>query len=122
MSADVQWMILRNNSSFLVKRRGTPQFSTEPNNLRNKNSQRYNGLINRQTVGVESAEDGKGVVLVMRKKAGWRKPAKNYNRIELKHDARRNLSTIRRVIRKGRYRRDLKMVSSVVNHAYYSCI
>ena len=41
----------------------TPQ---ESNNLKNRNSYRYNGLVRRQTVGLEPATDGKGVVLVTR--------------------------------------------------------
>lgn len=34
--------------------------SQEPNNLKARNSFRYNGLIHRKTVGVEPAADGKG--------------------------------------------------------------
>lgn len=36
------------------------------NNLKARNSFRYNGLIHRKTVGVEPAADGKGVVVVMK--------------------------------------------------------
>ncbi len=78
-SSNVQWMIIRNNSSFLQKRKlGT--FTTvcwlvlfffhsfqidlfkEPNNLKNRNNFRYNGLIHRKVVGVEAVANGKGVV------------------------------------------------------------
>lgn len=99
MSADLQWMIIRNNSSFLLKGSGQtfsrvctyiyiyvgltcqvtsrfwkprcsqiyrtwPASLQEPNNLRNRNSFRYNGLVHKKTIGVEPAVDGKGVVLV----------------------------------------------------------
>lgn len=42
----------------------------ERNNLKARNSFRYNGLVNRKTVGVEAAKDGKGVVLVTRNSTG----------------------------------------------------
>lgn len=34
----------------------------EPNNLKNRNNFRYNGLIHKKVVGVEAVKDGKGVV------------------------------------------------------------
>ncbi|KAK3590779.1 hypothetical protein CHS0354_038716 [Potamilus streckersoni] len=110
MSADIQWMIMRNNSSFLLKGNGQT-YSREPNNLKARNSFRYNGLIHKKTVGVEPTKDNKGVVLVVRKSTGWRKPARSLTKIELKRDPRRVLSTIRKVIRKNRYRKDLKMAA-----------
>lgn len=42
----------------------------EKNNLKNKNSFRFNGLVHQKTVGVEEAADKKGVVLVTRKLSG----------------------------------------------------
>lgn len=104
MSAHLQWMVVRNCSSFLIKRNkqtystvcgalapgsegGTPAVagplhlhdllmcpSQEPNNLKARNSFRYNGLIHRKTVGVEPAADGKGVVIVMKRRSGERFP------------------------------------------------
>uniref|UniRef100_A0A6I8P2Y6 Large ribosomal subunit protein eL28 n=1 Tax=Ornithorhynchus anatinus TaxID=9258 RepID=A0A6I8P2Y6_ORNAN len=62
MSAYLQWMVVRNCSSFLIKR-NKQTYSTEPNNLKARNSFRYNGLIHRKTVGVEPAADGKGIVV-----------------------------------------------------------
>lgn len=103
MSAHLQWMVVRNCSSFLLKRnnqtystvsggktptkprrawKASPEmsrlfsflnekpFSQEPNNLKARNSFRYNGLIHRKTVGVEPAPDGKGIVVVLKKRAG----------------------------------------------------
>ncbi|KAB0395509.1 hypothetical protein E2I00_017109 [Balaenoptera physalus] len=69
MSAHLQWMVVRNCSSFLIKR-NKQTYSTEPNNLKARNSFRYNGLIHRKTVGVEPAADGKGVVVVMKRRSG----------------------------------------------------
>lgn len=48
--------------------------SQEPNNLKARNSFRYNGLIHHKTVGVEPAADGKGVVVVMKRRSGKHLP------------------------------------------------
>lgn len=45
-------------------------FQQEPNNLRNLNSFRFNGLVHQQAVGIQPASDGKGVVLVTKNKKG----------------------------------------------------
>merc|ERR1740137_504738 len=76
-------MVIRNKSCFLVKGSGQT-FTTEPNNLKGRNSYRYNGLVRQRTIGIEPASDGKGVVLVTKKKSGYRKPVKRDNRVELK--------------------------------------
>lgn len=44
--------------------------SQEPNNLKARNSFRFNGLVHKKTVGVQPAADGKGVVVVLKKRAG----------------------------------------------------
>merc|ERR1712012_73819 len=107
MSADLQWMVIRNNSSFLLKGSGQT-FSREANNLKARNSFRFNGLVQKKTVGVEAAADGKGVVLVTKNARNQSKPAGSHTRVELKKGGRQTLTTIRKVIRKGRYRKDLK--------------
>merc|ERR1711915_119755 len=106
----LQWLLIRNNSSFLMKRNDAT-FTKEPNNLKNKNSYRFNGLIHNKTVGVEAAEGGKGVVLVTKKAKCANKPGKQMNRAALKGSSRAVLSTISRTIRKNRYRKDLKMAA-----------
>ncbi|XP_053381416.1 60S ribosomal protein L28-like [Mercenaria mercenaria] len=109
-SPELLWGIIRNNSSFLLKGSGQT-YSREANNLRSRNSYRYNGLIHRKSLGVEPAKDGKGVVLVTRKSGVVGRPGKSYNRVELKKGGRKTLTTIRNSIRKGRYRKDLKMAA-----------
>jgi large subunit ribosomal protein L28e len=53
MSSDVAWAVTRNNSAFLLKKRGCSKpFSTDPLNLTNKHSQRYTGLVNKKAIGV----------------------------------------------------------------------
>lgn len=108
-SPDLQWLIIRNNSSFLLKGNGQT-YSREQNNLKSKNSFRYNGLVNRQTVGVVPAKDGKGVVLVTKKSKAGKRPGSSYNKVELKRGSRQTFSTIRKTLRNNSYRKDLKMV------------
>merc|ERR1712167_537185 len=57
MSADLTWMILRNQSKFLVKRNGIA-LSSGPGNLKNKHSFKYSTLANSKAIGLERAEDG----------------------------------------------------------------
>ncbi|CAD7692139.1 unnamed protein product [Nyctereutes procyonoides] len=151
MSAHLQWMVVRNCSSFLIKRnkqtystvsgapgrgeataaiagvlpasrpRRAPFPSQEPNNLKARNSFRYNGLIHRKTVGVEPAADGKGVVVVLKRRSGQRKPATSYVRTTINKNARATLSSIRHMIRKNKYRPDLRMVSRASDQWGWSC-
>ncbi|KAI7795646.1 60S ribosomal protein L28 [Triplophysa rosa] len=109
-SSDLQWMVVRNNSSFLIKR-NKQTYSTEPNNLKARNSFRFNGLIHRKTVGVEPAADGKGVVITLKKRAGQRKPATSYEKITINKNSRATLSSVRNIIRKNKYRKDLRMAA-----------
>ncbi|XP_076454737.1 large ribosomal subunit protein eL28-like [Babylonia areolata] len=109
-SADLSWLIVRNSSSFLLKR-NRQNLTLEPNNLKGRNSFRFSGLVQKRTVGVEPAKDGKGVVLITKKVTGSRKPGKNINRVELKRDSRRTFRAIRNITRKSGYRKDLSMAA-----------
>ena len=50
-SPDLVWGIVKNNSSFLIRRDGA-QFSRESNNITNRNTLKYSGLASRKSVGV----------------------------------------------------------------------
>ncbi|KAF9055816.1 ribosomal L28e/Mak16 [Panaeolus papilionaceus] len=66
MSTDLQWLLLRNNNSFIVKRVPEgPVFSKEPGNLRNLNSHKFSGLANSKTIHV--AEEAGAVKIYTRK-------------------------------------------------------
>ncbi|XP_028830296.1 large ribosomal subunit protein eL28 [Denticeps clupeoides] len=110
MSAHLQWMVIRNCSSYLIKRNGQT-YSTEPNNLKARNAFRFNGLIHRKTVGVEPAADAKGIVVVLKKRTGQRKPVNSYKKITINKNARATLSSLRHIIRKNKYRKDLRMAA-----------
>ncbi|KAK0473106.1 ribosomal L28e protein family-domain-containing protein [Armillaria novae-zelandiae] len=59
MSSDLQWLLIRNNSSFIVKRVPEgPIFSREPGNLRNLHSYKYSGLANAKTIDVSDSPAG----------------------------------------------------------------
>jgi len=112
MSSALQWMVVRNNSAFLLKNAGQT-LTTEPNNLKGKNSFRFSGIVHRKTIGVEVSADKKGIVLVTKKQTGRQRPAQNQNRVTFQAAAgpRRVLSKIRTTIRKNKYRKDLKMAA-----------
>lgn len=66
MSARLQWLVVRNCSSFSIKR-NKETYSTKPSNLKARNSFRHNGPIHRKTVGVQPAADSKGVMVAMKR-------------------------------------------------------
>eukprot|EP00088_Acartia_fossae_P001472 TRINITY_DN1056_c0_g1_i3.p1 TRINITY_DN1056_c0_g1~~TRINITY_DN1056_c0_g1_i3.p1 ORF type:complete len:152 (-),score=57.17 TRINITY_DN1056_c0_g1_i3:83-502(-) len=113
-SADVAWSIIRNNSAFILKKRNVNQpFSTEPCNLKNVNSKRYNGLVNAKAVGIEAGENNKGFVLVTKKAKFVKKPAKATVRVPMKAGARRSLKKMKNVLQMNRYRKDLTKAALV---------
>jgi len=55
----LQWLLLRNNNSFLVKRVPEgPVFSKEPGNLLNLNSHKYSGLANKKVIDIQDSRSG----------------------------------------------------------------
>ncbi|KAL4683346.1 hypothetical protein H8959_021040 [Pygathrix nigripes] len=93
MSAQLQWMVVRNCSSFLLKR--------------SLQLLRHNGLIHCKTVGVEPAADCRGVVLVMKRRSCQRKPATSYVRTIINKNARATLSSIGHMILKNKSEEEL---------------
>ncbi|CAH2001825.1 unnamed protein product [Acanthoscelides obtectus] len=79
MSSHLVWSIIRNNNAFLLKKRNISKpFSTEPNNLTNVNSFRYNALIDKKSVGIVDAPDKKGFTVVYKKASTQNKPRQSY--------------------------------------------
>ncbi|KAI0348313.1 ribosomal protein L28e [Trametopsis cervina] len=67
MSTDLQWLLIRKNNSFIVKRVPEgPIFSKEPGNLTNLHSHKYSGIANDKTIHV--AQGPSGIQIVTRKK------------------------------------------------------
>merc|ERR1712109_450646 len=108
VSSDIAWAVIRNNSSFLLKKRGVKKpFSTEACNLTNKNAQRYNGLVNSKAVGVSAAADNKGFVLTTKRCKNGNKLSKGLVATTMKAGPGRSLQKVKAVLVKGRYRKDL---------------
>ncbi|KAG0291738.1 60S ribosomal protein L28 [Dissophora globulifera] len=90
MSADLTWLLIKNNNSFLVKRSGV-QFSSEAGNLLNKNSFKYSGLANKKTIDITAAPSGRGVVVATRKTSVPAfKPSKGYSKVTLSKGVRKS--------------------------------
>ncbi|KAI0249501.1 ribosomal L28e/Mak16 [Lactifluus subvellereus] len=68
MSSDLEWLLLRANNSFLVKRVSEgPIFSKEPGNLVNVHSQKFSGLANAKIIDVRPSPNG--IAITHRKKS-----------------------------------------------------
>jgi large subunit ribosomal protein L28e len=108
MSNDLQWLLLRNNNSFIVKRVSEgPVFSKEPGNLLNLHSYKYSGLANSKVVHVA---DSNGVKIITRKtKASPNAvaPAFATTSIRPRSGARRSIGIASSLTKRG-YRPDLR--------------
>ncbi|KAL7645610.1 UNVERIFIED_CONTAM: hypothetical protein RMT77_003996 [Armadillidium vulgare] len=110
MSSHLNWLIVRNNHAFLYKKRNVQKpFSSEPGNLRNINSLRHNGFLNKKAVHIAPEPQGKGIVLSFKAGKYQRKPAKNLQKTTLKHGPRRSLMKLKRWFECNQYRQDLTM-------------
>jgi large subunit ribosomal protein L28e len=112
LPASQTWLYVRNNSSFLVKRKGGDmkragaQFSREPGNLTQTNTFHASGLCNEKAIDINLDEDGK---IVMSKKApkNGNKPAKAVNKTPLRKNFRRAAKAITTQTAGKFYRGDL---------------
>ncbi|XP_055932134.1 60S ribosomal protein L28-like [Argiope bruennichi] len=112
MSNHLQWMIVRNCSSFVVKKRNIKKhFSTDPLNMKKIHSPRYCGTIQKNAIMIEPHSNKKGVNLVYKKKRCHRKPAKSLERVPLTKNARRTMTVIKKFVKRNQYRKDLKMLA-----------
>jgi len=104
MSASLQWLLIRDNSSFLVKSKANNlTFSRESGNLRNVNSFASNGLIHKKTVNV-SASKKRGVIITT-KNVKKTKSGKKFNTVKLATHPRAINASIKGITKN--YRKDL---------------
>ncbi|KAL6307768.1 ribosomal L28e/Mak16 [Sparassis latifolia] len=112
MSTDLEWLLLRNNNSFMVKRvEEGPIFSKEPANLRNIHSHKYSGLANEKTIEVRDTESG--IQLITRKKGTSRHAAhagSATSTIRPRSGGRRALGITAKLAKRG-YRPDLRQAA-----------
>merc|ERR1712106_459831 len=108
VSSDIAWAVIRDNSCFLLKKRGVKKpFSTEPCNLTNRNAMRYHGLVNTKAVGVSAAADNKGFVVTTKRAKLSHKPSKATLTVTMKAGLGRGLHKTKANLNKQRYRKDL---------------
>lgn len=121
MSADLQWMVLRNTSSFLVRKGQGIQgdFSSEPHNLTQQHSFKASGLANARTVGLAVVDKKIELSLKNGKKAN--KPASAYARSKLNTPARAT-QTLNKVTSGSFYRADLANAAVARYHALYKSL
>jgi large subunit ribosomal protein L28e len=78
VSQDLLWLLIKKQNRFLYKQGGGTtrqvQFSSEPNNLLNKNTYKFSGLANLKSVGIHEEGDHIVVHTTNPKKVG--KPSK----------------------------------------------
>lgn len=112
MSAELQWMVVKDRSSFLVKKRMIKTwFSIDPLNPKGTHAKRYSGTVRNRVLTVEPHSSGKGVNLVYKKQNNRKKPAKSLDRVPLTRGARRTMASIKKWVKGHRnYRRDLQML------------
>merc|ERR1712093_903386 len=98
MSADLLWQCVRNQSSFIHKRRcGANKviFNSEPNNLTNRNRFKDSGIANAKAVGVE-ANDEKGCVLTLKNAKRQRQVKRNSSSTKFKQSFTKVASAIKK--------------------------
>ena len=120
MSADLQWLLVKNNSRYLVRRNGT-EFSMEEGNLMNRNTFKFNGLVNSKTVDVNMIDGRINISLKRSKNGAARKPASAYARSQLNKHMRnkscRGAETVTKLTSGSYYRGDLTKFAVARYHA-----
>jgi len=109
-SEDLQWLLLRNYNSHMVKRLPEgPIFSKEPGNLRNLHSHKYSGLANAKTIDINADSNGKVNIESRKLSSGPRVISKSHhhNSVRSRSGPRRSLGVASFNARKG-YRPDLR--------------
>ncbi|PIL31227.1 hypothetical protein GSI_05925 [Ganoderma sinense ZZ0214-1] len=109
MSSDLQWLLLRKNNSFIVKRLAEgPILTKEPGNLTNIHSFKYSGLANEKAIAIADSESG--VKLTVRKKGASPhavRPASATSTIRPRSGGRRAAGITAKLAKRG-YRPDLR--------------
>eukprot|EP00899_Mesostigma_viride_P028391 jgi/Mesvir1/8737/Mv02660-RA.1 len=112
-SADLVWLLVRNNSKYLQKQWGKTtqkcQFTSEPFNLSGKNSFKYSGLANPKAVHISAAgaEKPSSVIVKTKKPKSANQPAKSVSAVTHTSSAVRVMRVVKNKLAKNRYRPDL---------------
>ncbi|KAI1368515.1 ribosomal L28e family protein [Xylaria arbuscula] len=125
VSSDLVWQVVRNNNSFLVKRKsgGGVEFSRDPLNLTNKNSRKWAGFVNDKALGVVPGEKN-AVKLLSKKTSAANKPAQAITETTYSggKSARKTYVAVAQQAAKSNYRADLRQAAvaraSAIRHSY----
>jgi large subunit ribosomal protein L28e len=109
--ADLIWMCVKKNSSFIRKSPNMPVMTAEPGNLTGLNSYKFSGLASAQVLNVASVKTGskESIILTTRNKKASRsaRPARLYVENGINKQAKKGLQALDKVMDAGYYRRDL---------------
>mmetsp|Transcript_32537 Transcript_32537/g.51970 ORF Transcript_32537/g.51970 Transcript_32537/m.51970 type:complete len:142 (-) Transcript_32537:44-469(-) len=115
--ADLIWMCVKKNSSFLRKSANVPVMTAEPGNLSGFNSFKFSGLASAKVLNVSSETKGKkeSIVLTTRHKKGSRaaRPGSMLLETGLNKSDKKGLAALDKVMDAGFYRRDLLDLAKV---------
>ncbi|GJJ13111.1 hypothetical protein Clacol_007361 [Clathrus columnatus] len=108
MSVDLQWLLIRNTNSYLVKRVPEgPIFSKEPGNLRNLHSLKYSGVVDK-SIAIQDSSAGISIVTRKTKAASNQVvSAQNKTTIRPNSSNRRSYGIVAQLAKRG-YRSDLR--------------
>ncbi|KAJ4424721.1 hypothetical protein N0V82_000649 [Gnomoniopsis sp. IMI 355080] len=112
VSQDLVWEIVRNNNSYLVKRKqaGGVQFSRDPLNLVNKNSRKHAGFVNDKAAGIYTDSE-KGLVYHSKKAKSVHQPIKAHHKVQFGGHSRKTYKNIANYVARGGYRPDLRQAA-----------
>jgi len=110
-SADLKWLLVRNNSSFLIKRDGI-ELTSEPGNVTNLNTYKFSGLANNNTVDVKLVNNKPALVVSKKGKASTSVLARGY-----KNGTNKSAAAIRTATQKSYVRGDLTQFAIARYHA-----
>ncbi|XP_062515705.1 large ribosomal subunit protein eL28-like [Corticium candelabrum] len=106
MSRDLQWLVIRKSSSYLLKSK-TATFTKEPFNLMGKNSYKYNGLVNKQAIDIRPDPAGKGAIVSVKNRRRHHRPVVSAYSYPLLRGSRRAIRTLKQQGIVRCYRADL---------------
>lgn len=111
VSRDLLWILTKQNTAHTFRRRGIPKtFSTDPFNPKGIETFRNSGNLHAKAATVEAHPEGKGVQLVLKKQKLSSRRAGNVVKVPLTRGLKRTVRSIKSVVNRGGYRRDLKTV------------
>merc|ERR1740133_469355 len=105
-SADLIWMCVKKNSSFIRKSANMPVMNAEKGNLTGLNSYKFSGLASANALDVACVKTGK-------KGSRGARPGSRLVETGLKKSDKKGLAALEKAMDKGFYRRDLLDLAKV---------